>query len=628
MATTGRLRLRAQTIAQRTQPALDRPVARVWVDSGVFHLDQPYDYFVPAHLSEIIDIGVRVQVPFNGREVEAIILERLEKPQIVGSIKPITRVISVHAVATNISLKLIELVARRWLSNPFDIAKAAIPSRTASVDKKEFVQLHKIQSVRKSTRVHSFIAFEPMISPALQLGALAADAVRSGSVLILAPDQCDIESICEDLRRRNLPFIRLDSLQSRAIRYENFLRAMRAEKMIVLGARSAVFTPISDLSTILVFKESSHEHYEKRSPGWNVRDIVSMRQTLEDLDVIFTGYVPSLELSALIDSKRLTYVNKSHRLNVKSFSSNDGALLPGGIFSEIRSALAKGSVLFLAPRKGYGNALVCAHCRNLAICVCGARLVITSRGAAPSCMICDSTYPEWSCAYCKGKKQYLAGRGIERSAEEISRAFSGYPLILSFGDVIETRIDSSPCALVLSTPGAAPQVEGGYAAVVVLEGLRLFSHPDLRAQERARELFFETCAMLHPKGVALLCIEQSHPIVSSLIRWNPGAMIRGELAERAEVALPPSVTSFVITGPVNEFSSLASGIRKAIIDNRLSGSVKIYGPNELANSRAKLVLYCHAQDTNSVTSFLHELARRRSIAKKEYLSIRVNPYSL
>ena len=628
MATSGRLRLRAQTIARSTQPALNQPVARVWVDTGVFHLDQPYDYFVPQELSEVSKVGVRVQVPFNGREVEAIILERLEKSAISGVIKAITKVISVHTVATRASLKLFELVAQRWIANPFDIAKAAIPSRVASVDKKEFDELQPVESARKTRGIHSFVAFDPVIPAPVQLGALASRAVRSGSVLIIAPDESDIDAICTDLEERDLPFIRLDSSQSRAIRYENYLRAMRIKKTIVIGARGAVFTPVPDLSTILVFKESSHEHYERRSPGWNVRDVVSMRRSLESIDLIFTGYVPSLELSVLIDSKRLSYVNHSHRLNIKSFSSDDGALLPGKIFSDIRKALVKGPVLFLAPRKGYGNALLCAHCRNLAICSCGVRLIVSSRGAAPSCMICNSSYPDWSCTYCKRRKQYLAGRGIERAAEEISRAFTGYPLILSFGDVIKTRIEPTPPALVLSTPGATPQVEGGYAAVVVLEGLRFFSHPDLRAQERARELFFETSASLHPKGVALVCIEQSHPIVPSLIRWNPGAMIRSELAERVEIALPPTVTSFVITGRVGEFSILTAGIRKAISDKRLATSVKIYGPIEIAISQAKLVMYCHTQDTNSVTTFLHELARRRSIGKKEYLSIRVNPYSL
>ena len=402
---------------------------------------------------------------------------------------------------------------------------------------------------------------------------------------------------------------------------------MNAQNTLIVGARSSVFLPIADLSTVIVYKESSHEHYEIRSPGWNVREILSLRRNIEKFDLIFTGYVPSLELSALIDAKRLTYITHSHRLAVKAFSSDDGSILPGRIFTDIRSALTKGPVLFMIARKGYGNAILCAHCKNLAMCKCGARLIVASKSSAPSCTVCQSTFPEWSCSWCQRNKQYIGGRGIERAGEEISRAFSGVPIILSYGDVIKAQIENRS-AIVIATPGAAPKVEGGYAAVVVLEALKFFAHSDLRAQERARELIFETAAMITPKGAVLLCIDEVHPIVSSVARWNPGAMIRRELGERLEIPLPPFVSSFVISGSAREFTSLAGGFRKAIIDERIPSSVQVFGPSDIGKGEAKIVLYCPQQDAKTLTIFLHELARKRSIAKKDYLRIRIDPYSL
>ena len=198
---------------------------------------------------------------------------------------------------------------------------------------------------------------------------------------------------------------------------------------------------------------------------------------------------------------------------------------------------------------------------------------------------------------------------------------------MSYGDVIKTEIESKSI-IALATPGAAPKVVGGYSAVVMLEGLKLFSHPDLRAQERARELFFETAAMTNPKGAVLLCIDESHPIVASLVRWNPGAMIRRELEERLEIPLPPYVSSYVLSGESKDFTSIASGLKKAISDARIPSSIRVYGPSEIGSSRAKIVLYCPSEDCAELTTFLHELQRRRSIAKKDFLSIRIDPYSL
>ena len=627
MATPGRLRLKAQIISRPESPALHKPFVRTWVDTGIFHLDQSYDYSVPEALSDSVQVGVRVQVPFNGREVEALVLERFETSRTTGLIKPISKLLSPHPVATLASIQLIDAVSKHWATNPVDILRSAIPSRIVSIDKKMSTQIVRTVREKNSRNIYSFIAFEPYVNPADEVIALATAALKDGSVLVIAPDERDIEEICRIAEVKNLKYLRLDSSVSRAVRYENYLCAMNAENTLIVGARSAVFLPIADLSTVIVYKESSHEHYEIRSPGWNVRDVLSLRRNIEKFDLIFTGYVPSLELSALIDTKRLTYITHPHRLAVKAFSSDDGSILPGRIFTDIRSALTKGPVLFIIARKGYGNALLCAHCKNLAMCSCGGRLVIASKSAPPSCTICQSSFPEWSCNWCQRNKQYVAGRGIERAGEEISRAFAGVPIILSYGDVIKAKIESRS-AIVIATPGAAPQVDGGYAAVVVLEGLKFFSHSDLRAQERARELIFETAAMINPKGAVLLCIEEVHPIVSSLARWNPGSMIRRELGERLEIPLPPIVSSFVISGSAKDFTSLAAGFRKAIIDERIPSSVKVFGPTDIGKGEAKIVLYCPQQDAKALTIFIHELARKRSIAKRDYLRIRIDPYSL
>ena len=627
MTTPGRLRLKAQVIARDHIPASDKPFARLWVDTGVYHLDDVFDYSVPEFLSSLVNVGVRVQVPFNGREVEAIVLERTMESNVTGTIRPITKVLSSHPVATDKSLALIAQVASHWCTNPFDILRSAIPPRVARVDKIGFPKNTEIEKANSGVGSLSFIAFSPQTPPDISLASLAVSAMSTGSVLVIAPDEADVVAICSALDSLGVAYLRLDSGQSREHRYENYLRSMTTENIVVIGARSAIFTPVVNLGTIFIYKESSHDHYEIRSPGWNVRDVAFLRRGLEKINLVFTGYVPSLEISKLIDEKALKYINESSRIKVKDFSSNDGALLPGRIFTDIRKALNSGPVLFLITRKGYGNALVCAHCRNMAMCSCGARLIVNSKTASPSCTICSKNFPEWSCKFCQRNKQYIAGRGIERAAEEISRAFPGFPILLSYGEVIKKEIDHK-ASIIIATPGAVPKVNGGYGAVVILEGLKFFTHPDLRAQERARELFFETAAMASPDGVILLCIDAGHPINSALMRWNPGLMIQTELAEHQEVPLPPYVSSFVVIGPSNEFTGLVNGLQKAMIDQRIPASTKIFGPLPVGKLKSKIVLYCAKQDSANLTAFLHELQRRRSIAKKEHLVIRVDPYSL
>jgi primosomal protein N' (replication factor Y) len=221
----------------------------------------------------------------------------------------------------------------------------------------------------------------------------------------------------------------------------------------------------------------------------------------------------------------------------------------------------------------------------------------------------------------------LAGRGIERAAEEISRAFPNFPVVVSAGDVIKDRIDSKP-ALVLATPGAQPQVDGGYAAVVILDGLRFFAHTDLRTQERARELFLETSSLISANGSVLLVIEDTHPIVPAIARWNVAPLLKRELSERSELNLPPSVFSVVLVMDQSIGVQIAIGLKKASLEGRIPHSSRIYGPTEISKGQVKIVIHADKRDAPALTSGVHELQRRRSIAKKELFTLRVEPYSL
>jgi primosomal protein N' (replication factor Y) len=63
------------------------PVARIWVDTGLFHLDTPFDYWVPEELSRLAVVGARVHVEFGNSLQEGIVLERTESSSKMGNLK-------------------------------------------------------------------------------------------------------------------------------------------------------------------------------------------------------------------------------------------------------------------------------------------------------------------------------------------------------------------------------------------------------------------------------------------------------------------------------------------------------------------------------------------------------------
>ena len=626
MATPKLFRLKAEVAPAPSGPiASVLPYARVRVDTGVFHLDQLYDYQIPEKLTALIRVGVRVQLPFGNRETEGIVVERVAQPERAGELKSITKVLSATPVATVQSLHVIDLISQHYACNPWDLIRSAIPPRVASVDKS--IQGVIVDSSKSSKRTIEFQTLAPFIQAHNQVVQLVQENQGTGSILIVAPDEKDVDLIIGALSKIGLSSLKLTAAMPREERYRNYLEAMRRSISIVVGTRSAIFAPVNNLATVIIHKESSLDHYEVRSPGWNTRTVALIRSEVESFKLVLTGFSPSIEVSQLIDEREIKYLNEKESVTVKAFTPSEGALLPGRIFTDVKKALITGPVLFIAPRKGYGNALLCAHCRNVAACECGGRLSVSAKGKAPACVHCGNFFPAWKCTFCNRDKQYLAGRGIERAAEEISRAFPNFPVVISAGEVIKDRIEAKP-ALVLATPGAQPQVEGGYAAVVILEGLRFFAHTDLRTQERARELFLETSSLISPEGSVLLVIDDSHPIVSAIARSNIAPLLKRELSERLELKLPPSVFSVVLVMDQAIGMQIANGLKKAAAEGRIPPSSCIYGPTEISKGQVKIVIHADKKDASALTDSMHELQRRRSIAKKELFTLRVEPYSL
>lgn len=221
----------------------------------------------------------------------------------------------------------------------------------------------------------------------------------------------------------------------------------------------------------------------------------------------------------------------------------------------------------------------------------------------------------------------LLGRGAIRHAEEIGRAFPGFQVINSDADTPVKEITGKN-SLVISTQGMAPTCEGGYAAVVLLEGGSFFSYSDLRGQERSREAFFEAAGQVKAGGSVLVAIDTSHPISAALASWNPAHMYKRELADLESLDLPPFTRSLTIDLVTREASAVADGFKKALLDSRIPASTKILGPSIRGGDKARIILTASLNDFSHLTQFVGEFVKHRAIAKKEAIQVRIDPYSL
>ena len=133
--TSAPLRLKVQKVARgSTEKASALPVALVWVDTGVSHLDYTYDYLVPLSLDAQVIAGVKVAVNFSGRTVDGYVLSRTDSSEL-SNLKFIEKVLSPIPLLTSELTSLVRAVAQRWGSSPLDILSSAIPSRVIAVEK-------------------------------------------------------------------------------------------------------------------------------------------------------------------------------------------------------------------------------------------------------------------------------------------------------------------------------------------------------------------------------------------------------------------------------------------------------------------------------------------------------------
>jgi len=560
------LRLKSERVGKATL-ASSKPYLSVLVDTGVFHLDYEFDYSLPAKFD--LAAGDWVSVTFNGRNCLGLITKRSDKSDL-SKILPINRGVKGPHISGE-HLKLYQAVAKRWAVPIFDVLRFVTKYRNVTTG----------ITNKPGTGKRSYLQLPPQQTEIAAVKEVLKRVSKNGPTLLIVPEA------------RLIP-------ELEGVGYE-------------VAARGAVLSPHL-YQNLIVLREDSEHHYEIKSPGFNTRDVALLRSEILGENILFLGYSPSYEISKLIESGYVTFKKSGGALKVSARASQQGELIPSALIKEFKAYLTKGPVLVVAPSKGYGLALSCAACRNLAKCDCGGKLTKSTRSGSPYCVICRKVYPEWRCHFCKSERIYLLGRGIERIAEEFGRSFVNTAIHIATSD--KEIVGGIPKkSIVLSTIGSAPNLE--YSAVLFLEGLSLGS--DMRSEERFLTTVFRYSAIA--KGNVLIVERPEHPVVNALIKWSPTALIRKLLVELKEAQLPPYQRHILLKSEDSE--RVYSGLLASAREGRLPADTRI-----LYLGDGVISIFFALKDAKQVIDFIYQFQKKRSMSGKKLLKLRVDPYLL
>ncbi|MFE0516378.1 primosomal protein N', partial [Streptomyces sp. NPDC058964] len=347
-------------------------------------------------------------------------------------------------------------------------------------------------------------------------------------------------------------------------RYGQWLAVRRGSVRAVVGTRAAMFAPVRDLGLVAIWDDGDDSHSEQHAPQPHARDVLLLRAALDGCGFLLGGWSCTVEAAQLVESgwarplvAGREQVRRAAPL-VRTVGDGDlardeaarAARLPTLAWQAVRDGLKHGPVLVQVPRRGYVPRMACDRCRAPARCRhCSGPLEAQDAGAS-RCGWCGREENAWHCPECGGFRLRAQVVGARRTAEELGRAFPAVPVRTSGREHVLDTVPGTP-ALVVSTPGAEPVAEGGYAAALLLDGWAMLGRPDLRAGEDALRRWIAAGALVRPqgdRGTVVVVAEPTLRPVQALVRWDPVGHAVRELAERAELGFPPVSRMAAVSG--------------------------------------------------------------------------------
>ncbi|WP_164233767.1 primosomal protein N' [Microbacterium hydrocarbonoxydans] len=558
-----------------------RRIARVLLDSPLPQLDRLFDYALPEELGEV-PLGARIRVPLRtaGRVVDGYVVEIGTEDDADRPLSAVESVVSPVAVLPERLYRLARRVADRAAGSASDVLRLVIPKRQVRVEKAWTAdspapvpgdeQLAQAASILDAydglTAVldeRGRAALEAI--PALHEGEpgwaalLAASAVRvlaaGRSSVLVVPDHRDLDRLLAALEvlAPAEAVVRYDSRQANPDRYRAFLRSLEEAPCIVVGNRSAVYAPVQ-AGLVAIWDDGDPLLGEPLAPYANARDAALLRQEPEQSALLFAGHTRTTDVERLVAHGWLQDIRATRRVLPRVILSTPQEMeqptaqrMPSSAFLSARSAAAEGPVLVQVSRPGFAPSLVCAGCRAPARCAhCGGPLGAKHRGAVPVCGWCGRGARAWACPSCSSVQLRLASSGSERTADELGKAFPGIRVIVADGAHPVERV-SAKAALVVATRGAEPLADGGYRAVVLLDGPRMLQAPDLRIGESCLRWWSNAAALAAP-GAPVHLVGVDGAVARALATWSQSGYARAELGERAPLHMPPAARVALVEG--------------------------------------------------------------------------------
>jgi len=349
-------------------------------------------------------------------------------------------------------------------------------------------------------------------------------------------------------------------------RLQAWQSAQTGKASIVIGTRSAIYTPLPHLGLIVLDEEHDLSFKQQEGFRYHARDVALYRAHLENCPIILGSATPSIDSYALVEQGKMTRLEldqragvavmpKMHVIDLKVAQKQNG--ISQQLFHEVQKRLdKKEQVLIFLNRRGYAPVLICESCGWQAKCPhCDANFTVHRQPYQHlHCHHCGTIHrmPE-HCPQCQHSELKPIGLGTAKVEENLQELFPNFDVIRVDRDStsrvgswqkIYNKIQKSEPIILLGTQMLAKGHHFPYVTLVAILDIDsgLLS-VDFRATERTAQLIIQVAGRAgrgEKKGeVYLQTLRPDHPLLNTLLESGYRSFAKQTLKERKAAWMPP-----------------------------------------------------------------------------------------
>lgn len=390
-------------------------------------------------------------------------------------------------------------------------------------------------------------------------------------------------------------------------RLQAWQAAQTGKASIVLGTRSAIYTPMPNLGLIILDEEHDLSFKQQEGFRYHARDVALYRAAQRKCPVILGSATPSIDSYHLVEQEKLTSLElnqragtailpKMHVIDLTVTQKQNG--ISQQLLLEIKHRLAKKEqVLIFLNRRGYAPVLLCEQCGWQASCTnCDANMTLHYQPYQHlHCHHCGTIkrLPD-NCPACQQESLKPIGMGTAKVEENLQALFPEHPVIRVDRDStsrvgswqkIQDTIHKNDTAILLGTQMLAKGHHFPYVTLVAILDIDAgLLSVDFRAPERTAQLIVQVAGRSgrgEKKGdVYLQTYRPDHPLLQTLLKEDYRHFAKQTLQDRKVSQMPPYRSTILIRCESKDQTHNQQFLSKmaALLREQSQNSIDIWGP--------------------------------------------------